>query len=148
MPPRYGRNTSGTVTDLGALFVDNCLPDGTFRFHADGSDFGQMCLLGTFSPYTVVNVDSAVKIGKHIPLEKAALVGCGVTTGWGSATYAADVQSGETVAGIGIGGAPSRAPLWRAPGTWWRSTPSTGSARRRSRWAPPTRPPRWPTRSR
>jgi S-(hydroxymethyl)glutathione dehydrogenase/alcohol dehydrogenase len=27
-----------------------------------------------------------------------------VTTGWGSATYAADVQSGETVAVIGLGG--------------------------------------------
>ena len=39
-----------------------------------------------------------------IPLEQAALVGCGVTTGWGSATYAADVQSGETVAVIGVGG--------------------------------------------
>jgi S-(hydroxymethyl)glutathione dehydrogenase/alcohol dehydrogenase len=31
-------------------------------------------------------------------------VGCGVTTGWGSATYAADVQPGETVVIVGIGG--------------------------------------------
>src|SRR5690606_33410551 len=30
--------------------------------------------------------------------------GCGVTTGWGAATYAADVRSGETVVVIGIGG--------------------------------------------
>ena len=81
------------------------LSDFSYRHHAkDGRDLGIMVGLGTFSPYTVVNVDSAVKIEKHVPLEKAALVGCGVTTGWGSATYAADVQSGETVAVIGLGG--------------------------------------------
>jgi len=45
------------LCDLGALFVDNCLPDGTFRFHGDGEDFGQMCLLarspsGRWSPST------------------------------------------------------------------------------------------------
>jgi Zn-dependent alcohol dehydrogenase len=45
-----------------------------------------------------------VKIRKDVPLERAALVGCGVTTGWGSATYAADVQSGESVAVVGLGG--------------------------------------------
>ena len=33
-----------------------------------------------------------MKIEPDIPLDKAALVGCGVTTGWGSATYAAEVQ--------------------------------------------------------
>jgi S-(hydroxymethyl)glutathione dehydrogenase/alcohol dehydrogenase len=37
------------LCDLGALLVDNCLPDGTFRLHGDGLDFGQMCLLGTFA---------------------------------------------------------------------------------------------------
>ena len=31
-------------------------------------------------------------------------MGCGVTTGWGSATYAADVAPGETVVVIGTGG--------------------------------------------
>ena len=47
---------------------------------------------------------SCIKIEKDIPLDKAALVGCGVTTGWGSATYAAEVQPGETVVVIGAGG--------------------------------------------
>ena len=42
--------------------------------------------------------------GSNEPLDKAALVGCGVTTGWGSATYAAEVKSGETVVIIGCGG--------------------------------------------
>ncbi|WP_028644146.1 NDMA-dependent alcohol dehydrogenase [Nocardioides sp. URHA0020] len=94
------------LCDLGAFLLSGMqLSDFSYRHHAkDGRDLGIMVGLGTFSPYTVVNVDSAVKIEKHIPLEKAALVGCGVTTGWGSATYAADVQSGETVAVAGLGG--------------------------------------------
>jgi S-(hydroxymethyl)glutathione dehydrogenase/alcohol dehydrogenase len=45
-----------------------------------------------------------VKILDDIPLDKACLVGCGVTTGWGSAVYAAEVRPGDNVAVIGIGG--------------------------------------------
>ena len=37
-------------------------------------------------------------------MDKACLLGCGVVTGWGSAVYAADVQPGETVAVVGVGG--------------------------------------------
>src|SRR3546814_11457335 len=63
-----------------------------------------MCCAGTFSPYTVVNEATCVKIDDWIPLDKAALVGSGVTTGWGAANSAADVQSGDSVVVIGIGG--------------------------------------------
>ena len=59
--------------------------DGTYRFHARGEDIGQMCLLGTFAKHTVVPVKSVVKIDEGFPLDLAALVGCGVTTGFGSA---------------------------------------------------------------
>jgi S-(hydroxymethyl)glutathione dehydrogenase/alcohol dehydrogenase len=52
----------------------------------------------------VVNQASCVKIAPDIPLDLACLVGCGVTTGWGSAVYAAQVHPGENVAVIGIGG--------------------------------------------
>ena len=63
-----------------------------------------MCCLGTFGEYTVVSQASCIKIEDDIPLDKAALVGCGVTTGWGSAVYAAGVQPGETVVVVGCGG--------------------------------------------
>jgi S-(hydroxymethyl)glutathione dehydrogenase/alcohol dehydrogenase len=94
------------LCELGAfLLAGKQLTDLTSRHHSkDGKDLGAMVALGTFAPYTVVSQDSAVKIEKHIPLEKAALVGCGVTTGWGSAVYAAQVQPGETVTVIGLGG--------------------------------------------
>src|ERR1700739_1059963 len=92
------------LCDLGALFVDNCLPDGTFRFHADGDDFGQMCLLGTFSQRSVVSEHSCIKIDDDLPLQTVALVGCGVPTGWGTAVTAGGVRPGDTTVIYGIGG--------------------------------------------
>jgi len=63
-----------------------------------------MVCLGTFGEHTVVNEMSCVKIDDDIPLELACLVGCGVTTGWGSSVYAAEVGPGDNVAVIGVGG--------------------------------------------
>jgi S-(hydroxymethyl)glutathione dehydrogenase/alcohol dehydrogenase len=87
------------------LLAGRQITDFTARHHAaDGRDLGIMCCIGTFEPYTVVSEMSCVKIDPDIPLDKAALVGCGVTTGWGSATYAAGVRPGETVVVVGLGG--------------------------------------------
>ena len=68
-----------------------------------------MCLLGSLSQYSTVSEYSCVKVDDDIPLEKAALVGCGVPTGWCSAVYAADVEPGETVMIYGIGGVGANA---------------------------------------
>jgi NDMA-dependent alcohol dehydrogenase len=78
--------------------------DGTYRFHARGEDVGQMCLLGTFARHTVVPVKSVVQIDEGLPLHLAALVGCGVTTGFGSAVRTADLRAGDTAVVIGVGG--------------------------------------------
>lgn len=92
------------LCDLGAMLLDGCLPDGTFRFHSGDNDLGGMCMLGTFSERAVISRNSVVKIDPSIPLEVAALVGCGVPTGWGSAVYSAEVRPGDTVVVFGIGG--------------------------------------------
>jgi NDMA-dependent alcohol dehydrogenase len=93
------------LCDTGAGLLFGRQVDGTSRHHlASGQDLGLMCCLGTLAEYTVVNVNSVVKVLDHYPLDKAALVGCGVPTGWGSAVYAADVRPGETVVVIGVGG--------------------------------------------
>jgi S-(hydroxymethyl)glutathione dehydrogenase/alcohol dehydrogenase len=52
----------------------------------------------------VVHQTSVVKVDPSIPFEVACLVGCGVTTGYGSAVRSANVRPGEDVAIIGIGG--------------------------------------------
>ncbi len=94
------------LCDLGAfLLAGRQVTDFTSRHHAtDGVDLGIMCCVGTLEPFTVVSEASCVKIEPEIPLDKAALVGCGVTTGWGSAVNAADVRAGETVVVVGLGG--------------------------------------------
>jgi S-(hydroxymethyl)glutathione dehydrogenase/alcohol dehydrogenase len=99
------------LCDLGQfLLAGRQVSDLTSRHHsADGTDLGIMCCIGTFGQYSVVNEASCIKIEKDIPLDKAALVGCGVTTGWGSAVYAGDVQPGETVVVVGCGGVGSNA---------------------------------------
>ncbi|MBX7432042.1 NDMA-dependent alcohol dehydrogenase [Mycobacterium sp. Y57] len=93
------------LCDLGAgLLAGVAVSDGTHRIHAKGQPVFPMTLLGTFSPYMVVHKSSVVKIDPSIPFEVACLVGCGVTTGYGSAVRSGDVRPGEDVAIVGIGG--------------------------------------------
>ena len=82
------------------------ISDLTARHHdKDGVDL-RLAVggLGTFAHHTVVNEASVIKIAKHLPLDKACLLGCGVVTGWGSAVYSADVGVGDMVAVVGCGG--------------------------------------------
>lgn len=93
------------LCDIGALLLSGTsVSDGTHRVHAKGQPVFPMTLLGTFSPYMVVHKTSVVKIDPSIPFEVACLVGCGVTTGYGSAVRTADIRPGDDVAVIGVGG--------------------------------------------
>jgi S-(hydroxymethyl)glutathione dehydrogenase/alcohol dehydrogenase len=81
------------------------ISDQTARHHARGQDIALgIGALGTFAHHTVVHEASCIKIEPDLPLDKACLLGCGVVTGWGSSVYAAQVQPGETVAVVGVGG--------------------------------------------
>ena len=93
------------LCDLGAgLLGGVAIAYGTHRITAKGEPVFPMTLLGTFSPYMVVHESSVVKIDPSIPFEVACLVGCGVTTGYGSATHTAQIKPGEDVAVVGVGG--------------------------------------------
>jgi S-(hydroxymethyl)glutathione dehydrogenase/alcohol dehydrogenase len=93
------------LCDLGMyLLGGTAVSDGTNRIHAKGQPVIPMTLLGTFSPYMVVHKSSVVKIDPTIPFEVACLVGCGVTTGYGSAVRSGDIRPGEDVAIVGVGG--------------------------------------------
>jgi Zn-dependent alcohol dehydrogenase len=106
--------------------------DGTFRVQAKGQNVYPYALLGTFAPYVVVHQSSLVKIDPAIPFEIAALVSCGVTTGFGSATRAAEVRPGDGVVVVGIGGVGTAAVrIGSSP-----STPSNGTAIRQSKSLP------------
>ena len=95
------------LCDSGANALSGArLDDPTsYRMHTlDGEPVGQMCSISTFSERTTVHVDSAIKLGKDLPLDKMCLLGCGVGTGWGSAVNLAQVQPGHTVIVMGVGG--------------------------------------------
>lgn len=78
--------------------------DRTYRKHLGGQDVSQSCFAGTFSEWSVIHESSCVKIPDHVPLRSAALLGCGVPTGWGSAVYAAQTEPGDTTIVMGAGG--------------------------------------------
>ncbi|MBS1692002.1 MAG: NDMA-dependent alcohol dehydrogenase [Actinobacteria bacterium] len=93
------------LCDLGmGLLSGASVSDGSFRIQARGRDVYPMTLLGTFSPYMVVHESSVVKIDPSVPFEVACLVGCGVTTGYGSAVRSANIRPGQDVAIVGVGG--------------------------------------------
>lgn len=94
-----------SLCDRGAVLLGGkAIADGTYRVTAGESGVSPMNLLGTFAPYMTVHKDSVVKIDSDIPFETAAIMGCAVPTGFGSATTVADVQPGETVVIVGAGG--------------------------------------------
>ena len=89
----------------GGTFIKGMITDGTSRHRlGDGTDLNLFAKLGTFSEYTCVAEQSVIKVEKDLPLEAVALVSCGVATGFGSATERGDVQPGDTVVVVGIGG--------------------------------------------
>jgi S-(hydroxymethyl)glutathione dehydrogenase/alcohol dehydrogenase len=101
---RYCATGRQQLCDLGLNAATGMFLDGTFRFHQGGEDFGGLCVLGTFSQYAVVHEYSVIKIPEWIGFEVAALVACGVPTGWGSAVRAGGVRAGQTVVIYGTGG--------------------------------------------
>ena len=60
--------------------------------------------LGTLSEWTLVRQAAAVKIEQPMPFASAAIVSCGVMTGYGSVVNAAKVKPGRSVVVLGTGG--------------------------------------------
>jgi NDMA-dependent alcohol dehydrogenase len=101
---RYCSTGHQNMCDDGINAATGEMPNGGFRFHQNGEDLGGMCVLGTFSQWIVIPENSCVPIDEDLSFEVAALVACGVTTGWGSSVYAAGTRAGETVVIFGTGG--------------------------------------------
>ena len=74
------------------------------QFRRGATVVGAMTGCGTFAEETIVPGIAAVKIDDDIPLDVAALVGCGVTTGVGAALNTAGITPGSSVLVIGAGG--------------------------------------------
>ena len=64
----------------------------------------QFAELGSFAEMMLVHEHALVKMREDMPMDRAALIGCGVTTGVGAVIHTAAVEPGATVAVIGCGG--------------------------------------------
>lgn len=71
---------------------------------ADGSPVGQMLNLSALSEQMLIHEHACVAIDKDMPFDRAAVLGCAVTTGAGTIFNACKVTPGETVLVVGCGG--------------------------------------------
>jgi S-(hydroxymethyl)glutathione dehydrogenase/alcohol dehydrogenase len=81
------------------------LPDGSVRTRdAKGDPLNIFSGCGVMAEYATMHVDNLVKIDPKVPFDRAALVGCAVTTGVGAVFNTARVVPGSSVAVFGCGG--------------------------------------------
>jgi len=80
------------------------LPLGGTGFTLNGKPIKRFGGVSTFSEYSVIPEKAVLKIPKEFPLDRAALLGCAVITGYGAVVNAAQVRPGNLVAVFGAGG--------------------------------------------
>jgi S-(hydroxymethyl)glutathione dehydrogenase/alcohol dehydrogenase len=81
------------------------LPDGTVRTRdSAGSPLNVFCGCGVMAEFATVHCDNLVKIDKQMPLDRAALIACGVMTGVGAVINTARVEAGSVAVIFGCGG--------------------------------------------
>ncbi|KAL1225803.1 Alcohol dehydrogenase-like 1 [Cardamine amara subsp. amara] len=103
------RDCKSSKTNWCAKYADDFISN-TRRYgmasrfkDSSGEDIHHFLFVSSFSEYTVVDIAHLVKISPEIPVDKAALLSCGVSTGLGAAWKVADVEEGSTVAVFGLG---------------------------------------------
>jgi S-(hydroxymethyl)glutathione dehydrogenase/alcohol dehydrogenase len=74
------------------------------RLSQKGEVMHQFLDLSSYAEQMLVHENAVVKITREMPLDRAALIGCGVTTGVGAVFNTAKVPAGSSVAVIGCGG--------------------------------------------
>ena len=79
-------------------------PEAKSRLSANGDPIMQFANLSSFAEKMLVPQRSLVKIRDDMPLDRASLIGCGVTTGLGAALNTVNIPAGASVAIIGCGG--------------------------------------------
>jgi S-(hydroxymethyl)glutathione dehydrogenase / alcohol dehydrogenase len=70
----------------------------------NGAAVNQFANLSAYAEKMLVHENGLVKVRDDMPLDRGALIGCGVTTGVGAVLNTARVEAGATVAVYGAGG--------------------------------------------
>jgi S-(hydroxymethyl)glutathione dehydrogenase/alcohol dehydrogenase len=82
----------------------NRAPGEGSRLAYNGAPIAQLINCGSFAEQMLIHENGLVKIRDDMPLDRAALIGCGVTTGLGAVFRTAAIEVGTTVAVLGCGG--------------------------------------------
>ena len=98
------RNCSRGKPHLCAAGPLSTMKDGTTRLKKGDQALFHQTGVSSFAEYSVAHETSMVKIRDDMPLEKAALISCGVITGVSAVINAAKVEFGSSVAVFGCGG--------------------------------------------
>ena len=79
-------------------------PEQEPRISLNGAPVTQFSFIGGFMERVLLHENSLVAIDKRLPLETAAVLGCGVATGAGAAINTAGIRVGDVVVVVGCGG--------------------------------------------
>ena len=79
-------------------------PGPSKRLDWRGKPLNQILNLSGFAEQMLVHEHALVKITPEMPMDRAALIGCAVMTGYGAIVHTAKVEPGSTVAVMGCGG--------------------------------------------
>jgi len=74
------------------------------KFTWNGKPVNQFINISSYAEKMLLFENAVVKIREDMPLDRAALIGCGVTTGVGAVLNTARIEAGSTVAVFGTGG--------------------------------------------
>jgi S-(hydroxymethyl)glutathione dehydrogenase/alcohol dehydrogenase len=91
----------GMPVGCSGTFANDAMPPLT---DAEGAAVTHGLKTGAFAEEAVVDGSQVVKIPDDIPMTSAALLGCGVITGFGAVTNTAQIEPGSNVVVIGCGG--------------------------------------------
>ena len=79
-------------------------PGKAKRLRWKGENLHQFLNLSSFAEQIVTHENAVVKVDRDIGMDLAALIGCGVVTGYGAVVHTAKVEAGSIVAVLGCGG--------------------------------------------
>lgn len=85
------------------VFLNGLLPDGTSRMSIRGQALYHLLSCSTWSEYTVSDANYLAKVDPDVALSHASFLSCGFSTGFGAAWMDSKVESGSSVAVIGLG---------------------------------------------
>jgi S-(hydroxymethyl)glutathione dehydrogenase/alcohol dehydrogenase len=79
-------------------------PGPSKRLSWRGRPLNQILNLSGFAEQMLVHEHALVRIPQEVPMDRAALIGCAVITGYGAVVHTTKLAAGETIAVLGCGG--------------------------------------------